>query len=43
MERDFYLSMSAMLSTVIVVGTCYWIDKFDKIVKTKDTEIKGIK
>ena len=40
MQRDFYLSLAAMLAQALVVGLSIWIHKYDKLLSTKTTETK---
>ena len=40
LQRDFYLSLSAMLSTAIVVLVAYWSEKYEKMLDSKNREIK---
>ena len=43
LQRDFYLSLSAMLAQALLVGLSYWIEKYDSYVEFKDREIKAMK
>ena len=42
LQRDFFLSLSAMLSTGIVVLVAYWTEKYDKMLDSKNREIKSL-
>ena len=42
LQRDFYLSLSAMLSTGIVVLVAFWTEKYDQMLDMKNREIKGL-
>ena len=42
LQRDFFLSLAAMLSTAIVVLVAYWTDKYDKMLESKNREIKSL-
>ena len=42
MQRDLYLSLCTLLSVAVIVVYAYMTEKYEKMVETKNTEIRGL-